>query len=59
MVRGKLVLYSREKFINKRTHSQGNQLPNEALESAALKILRAQLGVHLSKKYAEVSPATM
>lgn len=59
IVRKNLELYIGEKFINVRTHSQGNQLPNEALESALLKIFRAQLDIHLSKKDKEISPATM
>lgn len=45
--------------MNIRTHSQGNQLTNEPLESALLKIFRAQLDIHLSKKDKEISPATM
>lgn len=58
-MRRKLELYIREKFINIRTNSQGNQLPNEGLESAPLKIFRAWLDIYLSKKDKETSPAAM
>lgn len=50
IVRKNLELYTRDKFINIRIHSQRKQLPNEALESALLKIFRAQLDIHLSKR---------